>query len=178
MRSFYPLLFRSNRLLILKGSQILNIKWRKFILDLSELKGIISLMQKSDLSDLEIETQDLKLRLGRPGSGTTVTQTIAPPVNQISQAPQINEKPIKETVEDDKSNFKSPMVGTFYRKPSPDDPAFVQIGDQVNKGDVLCIIEAMKVMNEIQSDVSGEIVDIRAQDGDSVEYGQPLFKIK
>lgn len=147
-------------------------------MDLSELKGIISLMQKSDLSDLEIETQDLKLRLGRPGSGAIVNQTIAPPVNQISQAPQINEKPVKETVEDDESNFKSPMVGTFYRKPSPDDAAFVQIGDQVNKGDVLCIIEAMKVMNEIQSDVSGEIVDIRAQDGDSVEYGQPLFKIK
>mgnify|MGYP001160302800 FL=1 len=147
-------------------------------MDLSELKGIISLMQKSDLSDLEIETQDLKLRLGRPGSGAIVNQTIAPPVNQISQAPQINEKPVKETVEDDESNFKSPMVGTFYRKPSPEDAAFVQIGDQVNKGDVLCIIEAMKVMNEIQSDVSGEIVDIRAQDGDSVEYGQPLFKIK
>tara|TARA_B100001248_G_scaffold162040_1_gene122255 strand:- start:6124 stop:6567 length:444 start_codon:yes stop_codon:yes gene_type:complete len=147
-------------------------------LDLSELKGIISLMQKSDLSDLEIETQDLKLRLGRPGSGTIVNQTIAPPINQISQAPQINEKPVKETVEDDKSNFMSPMVGTFYRKPSPDDAAFVQIGDQVNKGDVLCIIEAMKVMNEIQSDVSGEIVDIHVQDGDSVEYGQPLFKIK
>lgn len=147
-------------------------------MDLSELKGIISLMQKSDLSDLEIETQDLKLRLGRPGSGAIVNQTIAPPVNQISQAPQINEKPVKETVEDEESNFKSPMVGTFYRKPSPDDAAFVQIGDQVNKGDVLCIIEAMKVMNEIQSDVSGEIVDIRAQDGDGVEYGQPLFKIK
>ena len=147
-------------------------------MDLSELKGIISLMQKSDLSDLEIETQDLKLRLGRPGSGAIVNQTIAPPVNQISQAPQINEKPVKETVEDDESNFKSPMVGTFYRKPSPEDAAFVQIGDQVNKGDVLCIIEAMKVMNEIQSDVSGEIVDIRAQDGDGVEYGQPLFKIK
>ena len=135
-------------------------------------------MQKSDLSDLEIETQDLKLRLGRPGSGATVTQTIVPPVNQISQATQINEKPVKDSVEDEKSNFKSPMVGTFYRKPSPDDAEFVQVGDQVNKGDVLCIIEAMKVMNEIQSDVSGEIVDIRAQDGDSVEYGQPLFKIK
>ncbi len=147
-------------------------------MDLSELKGIISLMQKSDLSDLEIETQDLKLRLGRPGTGAIVTQTIAPAANQISQAPQTNEKPVKETIEDDESNFNSPMVGTFYRKPSPDDAAFVQIGDQVNKGDVLCIIEAMKVMNEIQSDISGEIIDICAQDGDSVEYGQLLFKIK
>ena len=147
-------------------------------MDLSELKGIISLMQKSDLSDLEIETQDLKLRLGRPGTGAIVTQTIAPAANQISQAPQTNEKPVKEITEDDESNFNSPMVGTFYRKPSPDDAAFVQVGDQVNKGDVLCIIEAMKVMNEIQSDISGEIIDICAQDGDSVEYGQLLFKIK
>ena len=147
-------------------------------MDLSELKGIISLMQKSDLSDLEIETQDLKLRLGRPGTGAIVNQTIAPAANQISQAPQTNEKPVKETIEDDESNFNSPMVGTFYRKPSPDDAAFVQVGDQVNKGDVLCIIEAMKVMNEIQSDISGEIIDICAQDGDSVEYGQLLFKIK
>ena len=70
------------------------------------------------------------------------------------------------------------MVGTFYRKPSPDDPAFVQIGDKISIGDVLCIVEAMKVMNEIQSDISGEIVDILVEDGESVEYGQPLFKIK
>ena len=69
------------------------------------------------------------------------------------------------------------MVGTFYRKPSPDDPAFVQIGDKI-RHDVLCIVEAMKVMNEIQSDISGEIVDILVEDGESVEYGQPLFKIK
>jgi acetyl-CoA carboxylase biotin carboxyl carrier protein len=70
------------------------------------------------------------------------------------------------------------MVGTFYRKPSPDDAAFVQVGDHVNKGDILCIIEAMKVMNEIQADISGEITEIFADDGDSVEYGQPLFSIK
>ena len=70
------------------------------------------------------------------------------------------------------------MVGTFYRKPSPDDAAFVEVGDQVKKGDVLCIVEAMKVMNEIQSDLSGEIVEILVEDSDSVEYGQPLFRFK
>jgi acetyl-CoA carboxylase biotin carboxyl carrier protein len=70
------------------------------------------------------------------------------------------------------------MVGTFYRKPSPDDAAFVEIGDIVKKGDVLCIVEAMKVMNEIQSDVAGEVIEILVEDSTSVEYGQTLFKIR
>ena len=74
--------------------------------------------------------------------------------------------------------FKSPMVGTFYRKPSPDDPAFVEVGKKIKVGDVLCIVEAMKVMNEIQSDISGEIVEILVEDSESVEYSQPLFKIR
>ena len=70
------------------------------------------------------------------------------------------------------------MVGTFYRKPSPDDAAFVEAGDVVKKGDVLCIVEAMKVMNEIQSDVTGEIIEILVEDSTSIEYGQALFKIR
>ena len=74
--------------------------------------------------------------------------------------------------------FKSPMVGTFYRKPSPDDPAFVEVGKKVKVGDVLCIVEAMKVMNEIQSEINGEIVEILVEDSESVEYSQPLFKIR
>ena len=70
------------------------------------------------------------------------------------------------------------MVGTFYRKPSPDDPSFVSVGDITKKGDVLCIVEAMKVMNEIQSDVTGEILEILVEDSVSIEYGQPLFRIR
>jgi acetyl-CoA carboxylase biotin carboxyl carrier protein len=147
-------------------------------LDLSELKGIISLMQKSDLTELEIETQDLKLRMGRPGAGTVVTHSVSPPIAPQT-APSASVQPAaEEPSADSANNFKSPMVGTFYRKPSPDDAAFVQVGDHVNKGDTLCIIEAMKVMNEIQADISGEITEIFAEDGDSVEYGQPLFSIK
>jgi acetyl-CoA carboxylase biotin carboxyl carrier protein len=157
---------------------ITTIKWRKLTLDLSELKGIISLMQKSDLTDLEIETQDLKLRLGRPGAGGVITQSISPPIVQQASAPSPVQPSTVQPSADSSNNFKSPMVGTFYRQPSPDDAAFVQVGDQVNKGDILCIIEAMKVMNEIQADVSGEVTEIMAEDGDSVEYGQPLFSIK
>ena len=81
-------------------------------------------------------------------------------------------------LDEDTYIFKSPMVGTFYRKPSPDDPTFVSSGDKINKGDVLCIIEAMKVMNEVQADQGGEIIEILVEDSVSVEYGQPLFKIR
>lgn len=134
-------------------------------------------MQKSDLTDLEIETQDLKLRLGRPGK-TAVANT--QPVEQVmptaSAPPAISQS--KNIEEEGIYIFQSPMVGTFYRKPSPDDPSFVSIGDTINKSSVLCIIEAMKVMNEIQSDQNGEIVEILVEDSVSVEYGQPLFKIR
>ncbi|MBP52159.1 MAG: acetyl-CoA carboxylase, biotin carboxyl carrier protein [Opitutae bacterium] len=136
-------------------------------------------MQKSDLTELEIETQDLKLRLGRPGSGTTVNPIIPQPIPIAAPSPHAPEQSKnKDTESPDYSIFKSPMVGTFYRKPSPEDAYFVQIGDIVKKGDVLCIIEAMKVMNEVQSDVSGEVMEILLEDGNSVEYGQPLFKIR
>ena len=150
-------------------------------MDLSELKGIISLMQKSDLTELEIELQDLKLRLARPGSEPI--QTIAHarselPQQAISSQVQPAASPAPAEKDDGSHQFKSPMVGTFYRKPSPDDAAFVEIGDTIKKGDVLCIVEAMKVMNEIQSDVSGEVIEILVEDSTSVEYGQTLFKIR
>lgn len=146
-------------------------------MDLSELKGIITLMQKSDLTDLEIETQDLKLRLGRPGQTASVnTQPVEQVVQPSPSTPSITQS--KELEEEGIYIFKSPMVGTFYRKPSPDDPSFVSSGDTINKSSVLCIIEAMKVMNEIQSDQSGEIIEILVDDSVSVEYGQPLFKIR
>lgn len=153
-------------------------------MDLSELKGIISMMQKSDLTELEIEVKDLKLRLARPGGVAPAVgmrevivqaqqpSTSTAPANPASTAAS-DSKP-----DDNLSTFSSPMVGTFYRKPSPDDPEFVKIGDTVKKGDVLCIIEAMKVMNEIQAEDSGEIVEILLEDSNSVEFGQALFKIR
>ena len=147
-------------------------------MDLSQLKGIISLMQKSDLTDLEIETQDLKLRLGRPGGvKSNVSYHAEPTVSLPTPSSEVVNNP-KPDSEEGFYVFKSPMVGTFYRKPSPDDPSCVSLGDIINNGDVLCIIEAMKVMNEVQSDNGGEIVEILVEDSVSVEYGQPLFKIR
>ena len=150
-------------------------------MDLSELKGIISLMQKSDLTELEIELQDLKLRLARPGSDPIPTIGHVKsefPQQAISSQVQPAATPAPAEKDDGSHPFTSPMVGTFYRKPSPDDAAFVEIGDTIKKGDVLCIVEAMKVMNEIQSDVSGEVIEILVEDSTSVEYGQTLFKIR
>ena len=150
-------------------------------MDLSELKGIISLMQKSDLTELEIELQDLKLRLARPGSEPIPTIAHARselPPQAISSQVQPAATPAPAEKDDGSHQFTSPMVGTFYRKPSPDDAAFVELGDTIKKGDVLCIVEAMKVMNEIQSDVSGEVIEILVEDSTSVEYGQTLFKIR
>ena len=151
-------------------------------MDLSELKGIINLMQKSDLSELEIELQDLKLRLARPGSGQPVYEQVIkhqPPTHTLTPPTTSDKAPLSTSSEETGIKiFKSPMVGTFYRKPSPDDPAFVEVGKKVKAGDVLCIVEAMKVMNEIQSEINGEIVEILVEDSDSVEYSQPLFKIR
>ncbi len=135
------------------------------------------MMQKSDLTDLEIETQDLKLRLARPSSAQS-TNVSPPEVAYVAPPPQVISSASKTSVEEGVHIFKSPMVGTFYRKPSPDDPYFVSIGDKISNSSVLCIIEAMKVMNEIQSDKDGEIIEILVEDSVSVEYGQPLFKIR
>jgi acetyl-CoA carboxylase biotin carboxyl carrier protein len=152
-------------------------------LDLSELKGIVSIMQKSDLTELEIELKDLKLRMARPGAGAVmqrevVVQSQPSAIGVPTQAAPTSATPSPSAKSDDSKSFPSPMVGTFYRRPSPEDPEFVKVGDKVKKGDVLCIIEAMKVMNEIQSDFSGEIVETLIEDGVSVEFGQPLFKIR
>jgi len=135
-------------------------------------------MQKSDLTDLEIETQDLKLRLARP-TERNVTTLNQPEQITVTQSP-VQEQTVvtSKPPEDGIYIFKSPMVGTFYRKPSPEDPFFVSVGDVIKSGDVLCIVEAMKVMNEVQADQGGEIVEILVDDSVSIEYGQPLFKIR
>jgi len=151
-------------------------------LDLSELKGIVSIMQKSDLTELEIELKDLKLRMARSGAGINHPSEVVvhsqPNPVAVSHVTPSNTAESATPKLDDAKSFNSPMVGTFYRRPSPEDPEFVQVGDKVKKGDVLCIIEAMKVMNEIQADFSGEIAETLIEDGVSVEFGQPLFKIR
>ena len=149
-------------------------------MDLKQIKAIISLMENSNLSEFEIEDKDLKLRIKRgPESDPAivavpqVTAPVAsPPVSATSSAQESAEEE-----EDGVTVVKSPMVGTFYRASSPDNPPFVESGQKLNKGVVLCIIEAMKVMNEIKAEVSGTISQICVEEASPVQYGDALFRV-
>ena len=158
-------------------------------LDIKEIKLVVDLMKRSDLTEFEIEEEGLKLRIKRRGADdlpvitTSPTAQVALPVAPAASPatpPPFNPHTHPAPAEDDKSiNYiKSPIVGTFYRASSPDNPSFVEIGTAVSPDSVVCIIEAMKVMNEIQAETKGQIIEILVENGKPVEYGQPLFKVK
>ena len=152
-------------------------------MDIKLIKQVVDLMKRSELSEFEIEEEGFKLRLSR-SNGDAQAQVIhaAPPVAQVAAPQPATGAPAEEAAkpaeEDGISVIKSPMVGTFYRAPSPESPVFTDIGQKVGADSVVCIIEAMKVMNEIQSEISGTIVEALVENGEAVEYGQPLFKVK
>jgi acetyl-CoA carboxylase biotin carboxyl carrier protein len=156
-------------------------------LDLKEIKQIIDLMKRTDLSEFEIEEEGFKLRIRRGSTGyaaspsaPTLAYAPAPENGGHSQAaPSSAAAPSASDEEESGTSFiKSPMVGTFYRSPSPDNPAFVDVGSKVQENSPVCIIEAMKIMNEIQAEAKGTIVEVLVENGQPVEYGQRLFKIK
>ena len=152
-------------------------------MDLRKVKKLIELLEESALVEMEISEGDSTIRLSRASSGMPVN-VAAPPqiVSPVAQEPPIN-RPEESSVSVDSPavangpSVDSPMVGTFYSSPSPEDPAYVEVGATVKEGDVVCIIEAMKTFNQIKSDVSGTIKAIHKQDGDPVEFGEPLFTI-
>ena len=146
-------------------------------MEYEQIKKIINDMSQSSLSSLNIEFPDgVKINLTKD-----VSNNIASPVLPV-EVPRPHEESKKENdekIEEKSANIvKSPMVGTFYLKPAPDKEDFVKVGDVVKKGQVLCIIEAMKLMNEIESEFDGEIAEVCVKDGEMVDYGKPLFKIK
>jgi acetyl-CoA carboxylase biotin carboxyl carrier protein len=150
-----------------------------------ELKKLIAFLEEKNLSQFELEVEGFKIKIGRSlaNSGNPAPQIISsmipsPPSTMPASAPE--GQIIAPSPEEDKNLFyvTSPMVGTFYRAPSPTSPPFVDIGDTVKKGQTLCIIEAMKLMNEIECEVNGVVVDILVENGKPVEYGQKLFAIK
>jgi oxaloacetate decarboxylase alpha subunit len=152
-------------------------------MNLKELKELIDLLKDTDISEVEIERSGVKVRLRKGGDVTVHTampRMEYPPAAIV--APAVAEPVVEKTApEQAKSNlFKvtSPIVGTFYRSSSPDKPSYAETGDVVKKGQVLCIIEAMKLMNEIESEASGKIVQILVENGQPVEYGQALFLIE
>ncbi len=142
---------------------------------IKEIKDMITLMNENSLTELEIEKEGVRIRLKKGPGGIERMVEYHPPVNPAAThkaEPAQAEKPAKNTVD-----IKAPMVGTFYRAPSPEAPPYVNIGDTIEAGQVICIIEAMKLMNEIKAEVRGKIVDIQVDNAEPVEFGQTLFVI-
>lgn len=148
-------------------------------MNIKEIKEIINLMNENGLTEIELEKDGLKIRL-KKGSGGSVETTLIeamqrPALILPAQQVQAGEPPAPQ-----KKNLeiKSPMVGTFYKTPSPDSPPFIKVGDNVDAGQVVCIIEAMKLMNEIKSEVKGKIAAVLVENADPVEFGQILFLVE
>lgn len=158
-------------------------------MDIKEIQSLIKFVAKSGASEVKLETDDIKITIrtgeGMPRGETTVVQQIpmaaaqqvAVPVAQ-TEAPKVEATSSDATSDDSKYvTIKSPIIGTFYRKPSPDKPNFIEVGDTIGQGDVLCVIEAMKLFNDIESEISGKIVKILVDDSSPVEFDQPLFLV-
>lgn len=145
-------------------------------MELEEIKDIISFLKDTDVTELNIEKEGVKIKIKRGYiyGPIEITRTVKP----SEETPKIP-YPIEAVKEEETLHtITSPLVGTFYRSSSPDSPPFVEIGTKVEKGQVLCIIEAMKIMNEIESDVSGVVKKILVESGQPVEYGEPIFLIE
>jgi acetyl-CoA carboxylase biotin carboxyl carrier protein len=151
--------------------------------DLKDIKAIIDLMKKNSVSEFELEKQDFKIRLKRgPNGGNSAVQyedspvvacASPPPALPTSTTPTQAATPTTTEVE-----IKSPMIGTFYRAPSPESANYIEVGVEVNPDTVVCIIEAMKVMNEIKAEVKGVVTRVLVENAKPVEFGQPLFKVR
>lgn len=152
-------------------------------MDIKEIKEIVKLIDSSSITEFELEKESFKISIkkGQPEIRNVDYQYTVPIVQGNLGGKSIEcEKNSNDIKKEEKDIYlvKSPIVGTFYSSPGPDKEAFVKAGDKVKKGDVLCIIEAMKLMNEVTSDVDGEIAEVLAEDKSIVEYGQPLFKVR
>jgi acetyl-CoA carboxylase biotin carboxyl carrier protein len=152
--------------------------------DIKDIKAIIDLMKKNSITEFELERQDSKIRLKRGTNGgapvvqydelaTVSSVPVLPPVAGVPA--QVGSPPVPATNE---IEVKSPMIGTFYRAPSPEAASYVDIGAEIHPDSVVCIIEAMKVMNEIKAEVKGVITQVLVENAKPVEFGQPLFKVR
>lgn len=141
-------------------------------MDFEKIKDLVDFILEKEIDEFELETEGLKLKIVKPKAQVQIVEA-----SSVQSAPSVT--PVKEEKkQEEEIHFvTAPMVGTFYRRPDPSSPPYVKEGDHVEKGQVLCIIEAMKVMNEVESDVSGTIKAILVEDAQPVEYGQKLFAI-
>jgi len=147
-------------------------------MDLRKIKKLIELLEESNLAELEIHEGEESVRLSRPAAGPAVAQAApVPAAAPAAPAPEPAAESDQEKMEDGEI-VRSPMVGTFYDRPNPDADPFVQEGQSVNRGDTLCLIEAMKMFNQIESEFAGTVVSVLVESGQPVEFDQPLFVIR
>jgi acetyl-CoA carboxylase biotin carboxyl carrier protein len=152
-------------------------------IDFNQLREFIEAIAKTDITDLTIKEGDFELNMRKELQQSSITYTLPPaPATMMEKKENIIpvEKPTTPIVEPKSKpgnwvEITSPMVGTFYRAPAPGEPSFVEVGDRISSGQVVCIIEAMKLMNDIEAEVTGEVVEIVVENGDPVEYGQTLM---
>ncbi|MFE4812167.1 acetyl-CoA carboxylase biotin carboxyl carrier protein [Peribacillus simplex] len=157
-----------------------------------EIREIIKLVDQSNISEFVFENEGTKIKMKKTETGTVLQPVAAPDVVQANAAVEVKPaavpavpeavepaKPAAAVIEQENLHkITSPMVGTFYQSPAPDSPAYVKTGDKVTGDSIVCIVEAMKLFNEIEAEVSGEIVEVLVKEGQLVEYGQPLFLVK
>lgn len=156
---------------------------------LNEIKELVKLVDSTSIQQLDIENENGKISIRKQDAAAAVQPAAvqaapqlaipaAPQAPATAPTPAVQEQPAAEAKDESLHRIVSPMVGTFYAAPSPDAPAFVKVGDAVNEKTVVCIVEAMKLMNEIEAEVKGKIVEVLAENGQLVEFGQPLFLVK
>ena len=156
-------------------------------MDIKEIQNLIKFVAKSGASEVKLEMEDVKITI-RTGVGKTETTIVqAAPVASMPQVPAApvaqpvatpeKAEPAKNESDDKYVTVKSPIIGTFYRKPAPDKPNFVEVGSEITAGSTVCVIEAMKLFNEIESEISGKIVKVLVDDSSPVEFDQPLFLV-
>ena len=143
-------------------------------MDIRKIKKLIEMLQESDLNEIEVSQGEESVRISRGNNNTLSTQM--PLNNNPIQVPEIGKEEIQPELSG--NQIKTPIVGTFYRRPNPEKAAFINVGDIIEVGDVVCIVEAMKMMNEIKSEYSGKVVSIIAEDGQPVEFDQTLIIIE
>lgn len=151
-------------------------------MDLKELKRIITIFQKAKIAELEVESEGVRFKLKKEVKERQNSNRKEVPVDVISVPVQSSQQETQQSqelkIKEGTHEIVSPMIGTFYLSPAPDSPPFVDIGQEVKEEDTVCIIEAMKIMNEIKADIKGKIVKVLAENGKPVEFGQPLFLVE
>lgn len=143
-------------------------------MNLEYIDELIEKMDKASLTELSYKDKDIDISLKREPK---ITTQVAQPVSKTEVTP-VEKETISDTEVPEGKTIKAPMVGTFYQSPSPEADPYIQVGDKIENDTIVCILEAMKLFNEIEAEVSGEIVDILVEDGEMVEYNQPLFRVK